>query len=416
MEAPIMSTTKSRVLRNWFIWGLVSLTIVALYGFTMRYKILFNLPFLEQKNLLHAHSHFAFTGWVSHVLFTGLAFILWPFLPLEKKKKYPILIGINWFIALGMLIAFTIQGYGKYSIILSTLSMVFVVFYTIFYVKDVNKYAKKIRFRRWAIIGLLLNILSSAGPILLAYVMITKSLHHNYTVASLYYYLHFQYNGWFFFGMMALVVTMLPDLPSLSRYLKLFAICVIPTYLLSILWAGLPTWLYVIAVVAIFVEFATWIAFIRKCFTKMKITHIEPKWIRIFFYSAIIAITLKFTLQIFSIIPSLSQIVFGFRPIIIAYLHLILLGGYTLFILGFFFYNKFMMPGKYEKLGAFIFLIGVILNELFLGIQGFAAFSYTVIPYINQMLLFAASLLFIGALTMAISQITYRSKELHGKV
>lgn len=408
-----MSAIKARTLRNWFVWGLVSLTIVALYGFTMRYKILFSLPFLEQKNLLHAHSHFAFTGWVSHVLFTGLAFILWPYIPIEKKKKYPILIGVNWFIALGMLISFTIQGYGKFSILFSTLSMIFVVFFTIFYTRDANKYAKKGRFRRWAIIGLLLNILSSAGPILLAYVMITKSLHHNFTVAGLYYYLHFQYNGWFFFGMMALVVTMLPDLPVLSRYLKIFAICVIPTYLLSILWANLPIWLYIIAVTAIFVEFGTWIFFIRRCFSKMKITHIEPKWIRIFFYAAIIAITLKFILQVFSVIPSLSQLVFGFRPIIIAYLHLILLGGYSLFILGFFFYNKFMSTGFFVKTGAFVFLIGVILNELFLGIQGMAAFSYTVIPYINQMLLFAAALLFIGALTMAISQINNRKNELH---
>ncbi len=412
MEAPVMSNTKSRVLRNWFVWGLVSLTIVALYGFMMRYKILFSLPFLEQKNLLHAHSHFAFTGWVSHVLFTGLAFILWNYLPIEKKKKYPILIAVNWFISLCMLVTFTIQGYGAFSLTFSTLSIVFVVVFTVFYVRDVNKYARKIRFRRWAIIGLFCNILSSAGPFMLAYVMMAKTLHHNYQIASLYFYLHFQYNGWFFFGMMALVVTMLPDLPSLSRYLKLFAIAVVPTYLLSILWAGLPLWLYIIAVLAIFLEFGAWISFLYKCFSKMKLSHVEPKWISIFFYASVISITLKFTLQTASVIPDLNQLVFGFRSIVIAYLHLILLGGYTLFIIGFMFYNKFMATNLPEKIGAFIFLIGVILNELILALQGFGSFSFTVIPYGNELLLVAAGLLFGGALIMAVAQINYRRKEL----
>lgn len=411
-----MSKTKSRVLRNWFVWGLVSLAIVALYGMTMRYKILFNLPFLNQRNLLHAHSHFAFIGWVSHFLFTGLAFVLWPHIPHKTKKKYPFLIGVNWFLSMAILISFTIQGYAFYSILFLTLQMVYVVFYAIFYIIDVNKYARTVRFRRWAITSLILNILSSGGPMIIAYSIMAKPGIANLNVVGLYYYLHFQYNGWFFFGIMALVVTMLPDLPRLSRYLNLFAITAIPTLLLSLLWLGLPMWMYVIAVIAIFVEFGVWISFLKKCSSKFKISHVKPKWIQIFFYSAIIAITLKFTLQTISIVPSLSQLVFGFRPIVIGYLHLILLGGYSLFILGFMFYNNFLVTRFSTKVGAFTFFIGVLLNEGVLAIQGFAAFTYTVIPYVNQLLLVAAILLFIGALMMAASEIGYRRRELKGEI
>ena len=39
--------------------GLINLTLVALIGALMRYKIGFEFPFFNQKNLLHAHSHYA---------------------------------------------------------------------------------------------------------------------------------------------------------------------------------------------------------------------------------------------------------------------------------------------------------------------------------------------------------------------
>lgn len=415
MEAPVMTNVKTNILRNLFVTGLVSLAIVALYGVTMRYKILYNLPFFEQKNLLHAHSHFAFSGWITHILLTGICFILWPYLPKEKKKKYPILIIVNLLIAYGMLVSFTMQGYAFYSILFSTLSIFIIVVFTIYYVRDVNKYARNIRFRRWAVYGLYFNILSSAGPFFVAYTMIVPGIHHHLTLAGVYYYLHFQYNGWFFFGTMALVVTMLPDLPSLTKFLNLFTVIVIPTFLLSILWAGLPMWLYLVALVSIAIEYVSWILFLVRVGSHMKISHIDPKWVRLFFYCAIIALTLKFTLQTISVIPSLSQLVFGYRSIVIGYLHLVLLGGYTLFILGFLFYNDFMHTQLSTKIGAFIFLVGVIFNEfVLLGIQGFTAlFTSVVVPYVNEMLLIAALMLFGGALIMAVSQILYRRHELH---
>ena len=48
-----------------------------------------------------------------------------------------------------------------------------------------------------------------------------------------------------------------------------------------------------------------------------------------------------------------------------------------------------------------IFIVGVILNEFFLGIQGAAALAYIPIAYINQMLLGAALVLLLGATSLA---------------
>ena len=55
-------------LNHWIKISLFSLLVVALLGVLMRYKIAFELPFIAQKNIQHAHSHFAFAGWVTQLL------------------------------------------------------------------------------------------------------------------------------------------------------------------------------------------------------------------------------------------------------------------------------------------------------------------------------------------------------------
>jgi len=55
-------------MKNWYRLALFNLIVLTLLGLILRYKINFPLDFLEQKNLLHAHSHFAFNGWVSFLL------------------------------------------------------------------------------------------------------------------------------------------------------------------------------------------------------------------------------------------------------------------------------------------------------------------------------------------------------------
>lgn len=49
----------------WVRLSLINLLLVALMGILMRYKIGFEFPLFNQKNIQHAHSHFAFTGWIS---------------------------------------------------------------------------------------------------------------------------------------------------------------------------------------------------------------------------------------------------------------------------------------------------------------------------------------------------------------
>lgn len=114
------------------------------------------------------------------------------------------------------------------------------------------------------------------------------------------------------------------------------------------------------------------------------------------------ALTIKLLLQLGSTIPSISKLAFGFRPIVIAYLHLVLLVIVSLFLLTFMYANKLLQHNKRTTLALVGFTSGIILNETVLSIQGIAAFSYTVIPYADQ-ILFAVAILITGSLLLLLN-------------
>ncbi|HNB39371.1 MAG TPA: hypothetical protein PLV97_08825, partial [Chitinophagales bacterium] len=98
------------IFKNWFWWGFLSLVVVAFYGTLMRYKIAFSFPFFEQKNLLYAHFNFAFSGWINHALYCGLAYLIFPFLSSANQKKYKWLIIFNLICAYIAALLFTFIG------------------------------------------------------------------------------------------------------------------------------------------------------------------------------------------------------------------------------------------------------------------------------------------------------------------
>ena len=110
--------------------SLFNLLLVASIGVVLRYKILYSLPFVDQKQLLHGHSHFAFAGWIAHTLMVLFVAYLSRYRQRDEFKKYKYVLIINLISAYGMLLSFPVQGYGLVSISFSTLSVF--TFYFIF--------------------------------------------------------------------------------------------------------------------------------------------------------------------------------------------------------------------------------------------------------------------------------------------
>ena len=399
----------------WLKFSLLNLLIVALIGLLMRYKIGFEFPFFDQKHLQHSHSHFAFSGWISHTLMVLMIVFL------EKKKvllqaqddnreknienrffkKYSSILSANLICAYGMLVFFIIQGYGLFSIIFSTSSIIVSCVFAYYFVKDLKLISDDDLSKNWFKTALFFNVISSFGTFALAYMMISKNIHQNEYLASIYYYLHFQYNGWFFFACMGLLFSFLQLNPSENSFFKrtfwLFFLSCIPAYFLSTLWWDLPIWIYLITVVAAFIQVYAWFRFLIIIIkTKREFLYNFPFFLRYILLFVAFALSIKFLLQLGSTIPVLSTLAFGFRPIVIAYLHLVLLAIISLFLLFYVYANHLIHFNRQIKIGVITFSIGVLLNEIILAIQGVASFSYTPIPYVNEMLFGAAIVLVIG--------------------
>lgn len=398
----------SLVLHRWLKITLLNLFIVAAIGVVLRYKIAYSLPFIDQKHLLHGHSHFAFAGWISQAIMVLMVAYLAKEKGIPVFKKYSWLLYANLLTAYSMLIAFPIEGYGLYSIIFSTLSIIVSYAFAIVYWKDLNRLKNKSVSHQWFKAAVFFNAFSSLGAFALAIMMVAKIMHQNWYLAAEYFYLHFQYNGWFFFSCMGLVTAQLfQSAPALilKRIFLLFAFAVIPAYFLSALWMNIPVWVYILVIIAAFAQVAGWIYMVSLIKNQNAIFKnpfsVTANWL---LGLAAIALSIKLLLQLGSTIPSLSTLAFGFRPIVIGYLHLVLLGVITLFLIGFMFAATFITINKKAIAGAGIFAAGIIVNEIFLMTQGVAALDYINIPYINTALLVAAVIMFAGLLLLNISQ------------
>jgi hypothetical protein len=388
--------------KKWLAFSLVNLLIVAFLGLTLRYKIAFYLPFIDQQRLLHGHSHFAFAGWVTHALMVLLIGYISERTATDYFPKYRWILYFNAITAYGMLISFPVQGYGPVSILFSTLSVFASYYFAIIFWKDLNHIPVHAICHSCFKVALLGNIISSAGPFSLAYMMAAHNMHQNWYLASIYFYLHFQYNIWFFFSCMGLLSYQLSLMgiseKSLRKIFVCFAVAALPTYFLSVLWWHIPLWLYVIVVAGALCQLIGWVRLIflinrHAAGIKVRIGSFP----RVLFIFSGLALGIKLLLQTASVIPSVSRMAFGFRPIVIGYLHLILLGMITIFILTYSYTFGRIRANTGTKRGIIFFVTAIIFNELLLMIQGISDLYYHNVPGM-QYWLFAAACMLVGGM------------------
>jgi len=396
-------------MKKWYSVALFNLVVLALLGLMLRYKINFPLPFLQQENLLHAHSHFAFNGWVSFLL---QLLILEEFTDDYKRspKFWDGFFVVSTFVNYAMIISFAWVGYAGVSIVLSTaalwLSYAFV--YKIYKSLQVNE-RKKIStlFIKGSLFFLLL---SSLGPYVLAILMVTKSGDAYSLHNSLYFFLHFQYNGWFTFAVMAFLFKKLEVVKSYNvndarRFFMLLLVTCVPSYFFTALFHHRPFLVTIIIVITALLQMGA-LYYLWRMLYKSRKTVFEnlPVIIKWIYSLAVSAFILKILLQFFSVQPQLAQIAFGFRPVIIGYLHLIFLAFISMYLIGFLADKKIIsLNYKITAIGLVTFAAGIIINEALLAVQGFAALYYLFLPKLNLFLFANTFILVTGAILLFIS-------------
>jgi len=385
-------------IKKWIVITLFNLLIVGILGLIMRLKFLFPIPWIDQKNIMHAHSHFAFSGWVSQAL---MIFLMMAVLEIKVNqilcRKYQHILLANCTVSAGMLISFLCTGYSIYSIIWSFLSILVSYWFCAQLFRDLKSSMLPPALSILIKAALFFNIFSSFGTYFLAYLKATHQMDPLKQLASVYFYLHFQYNGWFFFACVALLAGWLykhgGKIPMSPRFSLTYAMTVIPTYFLSVLWwKNLPLWLYIIIVMTVGLQFVLWVTLAKRVVrlirnnASLRLNQDTAKiWLCV-----LAAIFLKLLLQGLSVIPALSQQAYGFRPIVIAYLHLVLLVIITLFLIGYAFQICLLKIEQGVHYGIYGLLIGIFLNEFVLMLQGIGGFLHYPIAGTHHVLAFAA--------------------------
>ena len=383
----------------WLKFSVFNFLIVALLGVTMRYKILYSMPFLDQKHLQEAHSHFAFYGWITNVIYVLILNYMHKINAQIDLKKYEKLIVVNLIASFTMLGAFLYGGYFWVSIAGSTVALLCSFVFFFFFLRD----AKKIQdsSKLWFLAGLFFAVISSVGVFNLGYMMMSKTATQDLYLASEYYYLHFQYNGFFIFSCIGFLLFSMKQAGSgISEkqnkliFWLLFVGCVIG-YGLSVLWMKMPVSIFAVIVVATIMQ--TIGAVLLFVFIKKNWTNLVLKWSpmhRFVLLYAGFAFAVKIALQLGSTIPALNQFAFGFRNVVIAYLHLVLLMCIATFLVNQILATHYFTITNKLLMGFKLLLLGIFLNELILGLMGVFPIKYISIPFANEMLLGVSLLMF----------------------
>ena len=386
----------------WLRFSVFNFLLVAVLGVLMRYKIAYSLPIVDQKHVQEAHSHFAFYGWITQIIYVLIIRYLHGILSEQQLKKYHTLLVVNAISAFVMIPSFIYNGYYWLSIAASTAALLTSFVFFFFLLMDLK--GKQDIAKPWFIGGFFFAVISSVGVFGLSYMMSSGNMTQNLYLSSTYYYLHFQYNGFFIFSCIGFLFHSLKEIGAeISEkdnkmiFWLMFVGCVIG-FGLSVLWIKMPLWIFIAIILGTIVQTIGAVKLylvVKKNWPKLVLNFSAlQRFVLMYVGFAFFA---KIVLQLGSTIPALSQFAFGFRNVVIAYLHLILLMCVSAFLINQILATNVFKITKPVTTGLKLLLLGIFLNEAVLGLMGIFSIKYISIPYTPQILL-AVSLLMLVSL------------------
>lgn len=387
-------TARTQEQRGWqtaLLWWVVAGAL----GVLLRYLLLRPSATLVYPYWLHAHSHVVLLGWAFNALFLALVA---QFVSSAQQKAYrPIWIGFQVAIV-GMLGLFPVQGYAAGSIVFSTLH-VLLSYYMAWRLRTDLRPDRSVaaRFVRW---GLLFLVVSTLGPYALG---ILKARHLHETIwynLSIYFYLHFLYNGWFIFGCLALLIRPLerwgcmPTGRAANWFLAVWVAATVGTLALSALWTQPPAWVWGVGGVAGIVQLGagSWLIWLLWQGRSRLQSELRPVAYRLG-QLALVSFGLKLGLQAWSASAWATEWSYTQRHLVIAYLHLVFIGVISFFLLAWAIQRGVLRPSG-PALG--LILVFFVLTEGGLVFESILQRTGTYLPYFAQLMLFFSVGLWIG--------------------
>ncbi|MEB3004945.1 hypothetical protein [Capnocytophaga sp. G2] len=365
-------------------WAFLYFIITILLGFSLRIAYLTN-TFFDFRYVTHSHSHIGLLGWVYTIL-TSL--ICQYFLKEKDRKEYLKIFIFSQISILGMLFTFPFGGYFLYSIIFSSLFIIGSYWFSIFFIKrskkfihvryslfksvePIKEFPLSLRFVRW---GIFFLVISSLGIWLLPLIIIKTGKNSDWYNSAIYFFLHFQYNGWFLSVLLGLLVgeiehkSMLISQKLYSAY-YCFIIGTIGSVTLS--WVGIfdNPLLYIIGNISSFLLLIS-VYQLYTIYIKLE----KPAFlIRIFLFLW----CLKTILMFLGSFPWISKIILFNRDFIISYLHFTFLGVIGS---GIIYFLKNNLHIRFSQWSISLYATSFVGTELLITYKGFALLNNLLVP------------------------------------
>ena len=329
------------------------------------------------KFIVHTHSHIALLGWV----YMGLTTLLYK-LFLEKQEvafKYRRIFWFTQFTLVGMLLSFPFQGYALFSIIFSTLFLFASYWFAGFFMKYVSASYKKTNSYKCVKFALWYMVLSSVGPWTLGAIMNTLGAESIWYRLSIYFYLHFQYNGWMILGLLGVFIYILErndiEIPKVTfnRFFWCINLGIVLSFSLSTLWTKPHIFLYVIGGLgAILQIMAFGILVLLGIRNKEMLFQILTPLQKNLLFTVVALVGIKILLQLLTAFPYFANLAASITDFTIGYLHWTFLGVVTIGLLLFLDYFKLL---KLSRGAYYLYLLGFLLMEILIFAKGIIAWQ-----------------------------------------
>ena len=345
---------------------LINFLIAALLGLALRYTFIDSLD-LNYRFLTHAHSHIAMLGWVYLMLFT---LIVHYFIP-DKKTVYNRLFWITEFAVIGMMLSFPFQGYAAVSISFSTLH-IFCSYYFVYLIWK-NHQTLNLPSQYLLKASLLFMLLSTVGVWFLGPAVSMLGKASAFYQIAIQFFLHFQFNGWFLIAVIAVFfyIIQLKDSKQFRLFFKLLIVSTILTVALPVNWYAPHILLYWTNGLGVLIQFFALILFLKLIRPyQIRLLKDNSRLIFYMFSFTIFCFVLKSVLQLVSLSPEVSRVLYQHRNFVIGFIHLSMLGLVSGFLFFFILQSKLVINNMILRLGIYAFVLGFVLTELILVIQG----------------------------------------------
>lgn len=396
--------------KRWLIIALLNFLIAASLGALLRFAFVEEVSWLHFKNFLHAHSHVAMLGWVYMALFALLTTAFIPFSKVDQRP-YNALFWATQVSVAGMLISFPWQGYASISIAFSCLHIICSYVFVAWLWADLPKQKSFSHLLlKTAIVFMLLSTVAiwAMGPI-----MATSLKGSSFYYMAVQFYLHFQFNGWFLFGALALLFKVLEEHKVLIKHKEqlvfygLLIVASLLTYALALAWAAPETSIFLANSLGVIVQLSALIMLVR--LIKPHFDTIKKIFSTTAFRLLTIAIVSfmgKVCIQALVVVPFIAEAAYTIRNYVIGFIHLVLLGAISFSLFAFATKYKLLQTQDIRARWGIIFVVlGFFSSEILLFLQGTMLWTTLgFLPYYYEWLFGVSTLLPLGILVFISGQ------------